>query len=66
MLSRRAFLQATGSGAIAARLLDATPRADVGHRSVLKMVAAFEESTKKYPLIPMGAPDPYRPLTGAK
>jgi hypothetical protein len=33
---------------------------------VLKMVAAFEESTKKYPLIPMGTPDPYRPPTGAK
>jgi arylsulfatase A-like enzyme len=28
---------------------------------VLKMVAAFEESVKKYPLIPMGTPDPYRP-----
>jgi arylsulfatase len=33
---------------------------------VLKMVAEFEESTKKYPLIPMGTPDPYRPPTGAK
>jgi arylsulfatase len=33
---------------------------------VLKMVAAFEESTKKYPLIPMGTPDPYRPPIGAK
>jgi arylsulfatase len=28
---------------------------------VLKMVGAFEESVKKYPLIPMGTPDPYRP-----
>jgi arylsulfatase len=27
----------------------------------LKMVAEFEESVKKYPLIPMGTPDPYRP-----
>jgi arylsulfatase len=27
----------------------------------LKMVAAFEASTKKYPLIPMGTPDPYMP-----
>ena len=27
----------------------------------LKMVAAFEESTTKFPLIPMGTPDPYRP-----
>jgi len=28
------------------------------------MIGAFEESTKKYPLIPMGTPDPYRPPTG--
>jgi arylsulfatase len=28
---------------------------------VLKMVAEFEESARKYPLIPMGAPDPYAP-----
>jgi arylsulfatase len=28
---------------------------------VLKIVAAFEESVKKHPLIPMGTPDPYRP-----
>ena len=28
---------------------------------VLKMVGAFEESLKKYPQIPMGTPDPYRP-----
>jgi len=28
---------------------------------MLKLVGAFEESTKKYPLIPMGAPDPYVP-----
>jgi arylsulfatase len=27
----------------------------------LKMVAEFEESTKKYPLIAMGTPDPYSP-----
>jgi hypothetical protein len=33
---------------------------------VLKMVAEFEESTKKYPLISMGAPDPYRPPTGSR
>ena len=30
---------------------------------VLKIVAAFEESVKQYPLIPMGTPDPYRPPT---
>jgi arylsulfatase len=30
---------------------------------VLKMIGAFEASTKKYPLIPMGTPDPYRPPT---
>jgi arylsulfatase len=28
---------------------------------VLKMVGAFEQSLKKYPLIPMGTPDPYTP-----
>jgi arylsulfatase len=28
---------------------------------VLKMVGEFEASTKKYPLIPMGTPDPYTP-----
>lgn len=28
---------------------------------VLRMVAKFEESTKRSPLIPMGTPDPYRP-----
>jgi len=28
---------------------------------VLKMVAAFDESVKKHPLIAMGTPDPYRP-----
>ena len=28
---------------------------------VLKMVAEFEESVKKHPLIPMGTPDPYAP-----
>jgi arylsulfatase len=33
---------------------------------VLKMVGAFEESLKKYPLIPMGTPDPYRPRTGPR
>ena len=33
---------------------------------VLKMVAEFEESVKKYPLIPMSTPDPYRPPTGGK
>ena len=30
---------------------------------VLKMVGAFEESVKKYPLVPMGTPDPYQPPT---
>jgi hypothetical protein len=33
---------------------------------VLKMVAAFEASVKKHPLIPMGTPDPYRPPTGER
>jgi len=28
---------------------------------VLKMVGAFEHSTKQHPLIPMGTPDPYAP-----
>lgn len=28
---------------------------------VLRMVGAFDASTKKYPLIPMGTPDPYLP-----
>lgn len=28
---------------------------------MLKMVGAFEESVKKYPLIPMGTPDLYTP-----
>jgi arylsulfatase A-like enzyme len=28
---------------------------------MLKMVGAFEESVKQYPLIPMGTPDPYTP-----
>ena len=30
---------------------------------VLKIVGTFEESVKKYPLIPMGTPDPYQPPT---
>jgi arylsulfatase len=33
---------------------------------VLKMVAEFEESVKKHPLIPMGTPDPYRPPAAAR
>jgi arylsulfatase len=33
---------------------------------VLRMVGAFEESVKKYPLIPMGTPDPYRPPGSAR
>ena len=28
---------------------------------MLKIVGEFEESVKKYPLIPMGTPDPYVP-----
>jgi arylsulfatase len=32
---------------------------------MLKMVSAFEASAKKYPLIPMGTPDPYLPATTA-
>jgi hypothetical protein len=27
----------------------------------IKMVDEFEKSTDKYPLIPMGIPDPYKP-----
>ena len=27
----------------------------------LKMIGEFEASVKKYPLIPMGTPDPYTP-----
>ena len=45
------------------------PREDEGKPSTaswfigpaLRMVEAFEESTKQHPLIPMGTPDPYRP-----
>jgi len=33
---------------------------------VLKMIAAFEESTKAHPLIPMGTPDPYVPPAAAR
>jgi arylsulfatase A-like enzyme len=33
---------------------------------VLKIVGAFEESVKRYPLIPMGTPDPYRPPTSSR
>jgi hypothetical protein len=28
---------------------------------MLKIVGAFQQSTEKYPLIPMGTPDPYTP-----
>jgi len=28
---------------------------------MLKMIGAFEESTKAHPLIPIGTPDPYTP-----
>jgi hypothetical protein len=28
---------------------------------MLKIVGAFQQSTEKYPLIPMGTPDPYVP-----
>jgi arylsulfatase len=30
---------------------------------VVTIIGAFEESTKRYPLIPMGTPDPYLPPT---
>ncbi len=33
---------------------------------MLKMIGAFEASTKKFPLIPMGTPDPYQPPVAAK
>ncbi|CAG2152272.1 arylsulfatase [Cupriavidus numazuensis] len=33
---------------------------------MLKMIGAFEASTKTYPLIPMGTPDPYQPPVAAK
>ncbi|WP_082016661.1 arylsulfatase [Cupriavidus sp. IDO] len=32
---------------------------------MLKMMGAFEASVKKYPLIPMGTPDPYQPPVAA-
>jgi arylsulfatase len=32
----------------------------------LRMIAEFEESVKKDPLIPMGTPDPYRPRAGKR
>jgi arylsulfatase len=28
---------------------------------ILKIVGEFENSVKKYPIIPMGTPDPYTP-----
>jgi len=31
---------------------------------MLKMIAAFDASLKKHPLIPIGTPDPYQPTTG--
>lgn len=31
---------------------------------MLKIVAAFQDSTKRFPLIPMGTPDPYTPPAG--
>jgi arylsulfatase len=33
---------------------------------VMKMVADFEESVKQHPLIPMGTPDPYQPVTAPR
>jgi arylsulfatase len=33
---------------------------------ILKIVAAFEESVKRYPLIPMGTPDPYQPPSSSR
>ncbi|AQV94419.1 arylsulfatase [Cupriavidus necator] len=33
---------------------------------VLKMLGEFEASTKKYPLIPMGTPDPYQPVSASR
>jgi hypothetical protein len=36
------------------------PNTWVLHPAV-KIIGAFEASTKKYPLIPMGTPDPYVP-----
>lgn len=30
-------------------------------RPMLKMIGSFEASVKKYPMIPMGTPDPYQP-----
>jgi hypothetical protein len=39
---------------------------DLTGGGVTTIVGAFEESVKKYPLIPMGTPDPYRPGGGAR
>jgi arylsulfatase len=33
---------------------------------ILKIVAAFEESVKRSPLIPMGTPDPYQPPSSSR
>ncbi len=33
---------------------------------VLSIVGEFEESVKQHPLIPMGAPDPYRPPSSTR
>ena len=43
-------------------LIDDKPTVDswvVG--PMLKMITAFEASTKKHPLVAMGTPDPYTP-----
>ena len=48
--------------ALATVLFDGKPTVDswvVG--PMLKMITAFEASTKKHPLVAMGTPDPYTP-----
>ena len=34
---------------------------DWGYLPMEQAIGAFEQSVKKYPLIPMGTPDPYIP-----
>jgi arylsulfatase A-like enzyme len=47
--------------------IDPKEQRDVGYPNswvvypAVKIIGAFQESTKKYPLIPMGTPDPYVP-----
>jgi len=52
----------SNGAALATVLIDDKPTVDswvVG--PMLKMITAFEASTKKHPLVAMGTPDPYTP-----